>query len=222
MVHTGPIVVSMITKRLLQVAVALTPFWLAGSPADAQLFGPRQLGRPLARQPSPGIDGTVGTLRNQRFIRGNRRIRDFVGLDRRDRAGFVGIEQAESGQLIQSAVTSVPVTVPEGSGINQPMTPPAADQMYPPRLVVRFDHPARTSLTTQAQLDETLPIIGPRIAVSVVGQTAILRGEVSSEGQRRLAEALCLLEPGVSSVQNDLTVAAERSLPDPPGPDPNR
>ena len=208
-------------KRVFQVALALTVFWI-NSPADAQMFGQRQLGRPISRQPSPGIDGTVGTLRNQRFIRGNRRIRDFVGLDRFDRAGFVGIEQAEAGQVIQSAVTSVPVTVSESTSINQPITPPAADEMYAPRLVVQFDHPRRAVPTTQTQLSESLPAIAPEIEVSVVGRTAILRGQVASEGQRRVAEALCLLEPGVSYVQNDLTVAAGRTLPDPPRLGPGR
>lgn len=44
------------------------------------------------------------------------------------------------------------------------------------------------------------------IAVSVSGQVAILRGQVPSERELRLAESLIRLTPGVRDVQNELTV----------------
>jgi osmotically-inducible protein OsmY len=43
--------------------------------------------------------------------------------------------------------------------------------------------------------------------VQMSGGTAILQGEAPAERQRRLAERLLLLEPGVESVDNRITVA---------------
>lgn len=45
------------------------------------------------------------------------------------------------------------------------------------------------------------------IRVAMAGRTAILSGSVASEHDRKLAEGLALLEPGISAVQNDLVVA---------------
>lgn len=45
------------------------------------------------------------------------------------------------------------------------------------------------------------------IAVSAVGRTVVLRGTVATEQARSLAERVALLEPGVSEVRNELTVA---------------
>lgn len=65
------------------------------------------------------------------------------------------------------------------------------------------------------------------IAVTMVGRTAVLRGEVASSNQRDLVARLARLEPGVSDVRNELTVKSENStdqpssgpeLPDPFGP----
>ena len=39
------------------------------------------------------------------------------------------------------------------------------------------------------------------------GKTAILRGQVESEGDAKLAERVISLEPGVYAIQNELTVA---------------
>ena len=46
------------------------------------------------------------------------------------------------------------------------------------------------------------------VGVNVVGRTAILRGAVSSERDRRMSELLMRLEPGVSTIQNEIVVAA--------------
>ena len=46
------------------------------------------------------------------------------------------------------------------------------------------------------------------VGVNVVGRTAILRGAVSSERERRMSELLMRLEPGVSTIQNEIVVAA--------------
>jgi hypothetical protein len=46
------------------------------------------------------------------------------------------------------------------------------------------------------------------ISVSLEGRTAILRGTVATEADRRLAESLARLEPEVSAVQNELVVSS--------------
>jgi hypothetical protein len=51
------------------------------------------------------------------------------------------------------------------------------------------------------------------VNVSVQGGTVILRGTVSSEEDRALAAQMAMLEPSVSSVQNDLKVAVPAANP---------
>jgi hypothetical protein len=46
-----------------------------------------------------------------------------------------------------------------------------------------------------------------QLQVELAGRTAVLRGTVHSEHSRSLAERLAMLEPGVSAVRNELTVA---------------
>lgn len=45
------------------------------------------------------------------------------------------------------------------------------------------------------------------IGIVMEGRTAILTGEVASEQQRRMSELLIRLEPGVSQIDNRLTIA---------------
>lgn len=47
--------------------------------------------------------------------------------------------------------------------------------------------------------------VGP-IRVTLIGEQAILEGVVESEHARSLAERVALLEPGISQIQNDLTI----------------
>lgn len=56
---------------------------------------------------------------------------------------------------------------------------------------------------------ENLPGVQLQSPVSVVmeGRTAVLRGVVTSENDRDLVGRLALLEPGISEVRNELTVA---------------
>jgi hypothetical protein len=91
----------------------------------------------------------------------------------------------------------------------------------PPRVRVRlepaFDAPrppvGETALGIQARLNDTFAkraMTGATAQVS--GRTAILQGAVNNQHERALAEQLASLEPGVSQVQNLLTVA---SIPPP-------
>jgi osmotically-inducible protein OsmY len=51
------------------------------------------------------------------------------------------------------------------------------------------------------------------VNVSVLGGTAILRGTVNSDEDRALAAQMAMLEPSISSVQNELRVAAPAAHP---------
>lgn len=216
-------------KYLLLVATCAAAL-LSAARVDAQLFGNRPLGGTLSRRPSPGSAGqleameeigsmnsglgaSVGELTGtERFLRENRTRRDFVGSDLIDRQGFTGLIQGTPRGAIRSAITNLRPLVNEQ--INRVPPAPIARQPrpYAPRLVVGFDY----ALPTSAELAQTLERqvlrvpglqrLGP-IEVSVEGQTAILRGVVSSEHQRDVAEQVVLLEPGVRAIQNELVVA---------------
>jgi hypothetical protein len=169
----------------------------------------------------------VGSVRNQRFIRGNRAARNFVGSDRTETAEFVGVEQAGSGQVVRSAVSGLRGAADRSSSLNRPVPPTGPDQMYAPRLVVQFDHPPPASPQLRTGFAEQLAAIGSGIRVVMSGRTAILRGVVSSADDRALAAVLTSFEPGISAVENELRVAGDSAGPElpplpPPPPPPGR
>ena len=96
-------------------------------------------------------------------------------------------------------------------------------------MATTFDAPrppvGETALGIQTRLNDTFArraMTGA--AAQVSGRTAILQGAVSSDHERALAEQLASLEPGVSQVQNLLTVAptlppqSGTTAPTPPPP----
>ncbi len=192
--------------------------------ANAQLFGQRNLGESLSRRARPGSSGGegAGELRgNERFVRGNRSARDFVGSDMADTGRFVGVQQGRSRGTIRSAITNL--RPPRDQNVNQPQarrTPPTLP--YAPRLQLGFVAPALAPGVVAEGISERLVdalslrhSAGPmgHVQVSLQGRTAILQGEVASEHERALAEQLTLLEAGVSEVLNELTIVVE------PGPE---
>jgi osmotically-inducible protein OsmY len=73
-------------------------------------------------------------------------------------------------------------------------------------------------ITGQLNKVQGLSSVGP-INVSLVGQTAVLRGTVASEADRQLAEGLVRLAPSVQGVLNELEVASPGTTAEglPPG-----
>lgn len=210
---------------------------LSTLPAQAQLFGDRPLGGTLSRRPQPGstsqldaaaaasegmagnLGASVGELTGtERFLRSNRTRADFVGSDLIDRPGFIGSVQGNARGIIRSAITNLRPLVNEQ--INRLPPEPITRQArpYAPRYQVGFDYPLPASAEVEATLAQQLLRIpgmerlGP-IEVSVVGQTAILRGAVASDHQRDVAEQLVLLEPGIREVQNELYVGRPAGAP---------
>jgi len=89
---------------------------------------------------------------------------------------------------------------------------------YPPVLRLGFTMPAQDSLALSERLVGRLESLrqrsvgiglgaGSQLKVNVANRTAILRGKVATEHDRALAAQILMLEPGVSHVQNELTLA---------------
>lgn len=194
---------------------------------QAQMFGSQsRRGMPNAKlgTASSTADMAGTSLQgNERFLRRNRRASDFVGSDVRERKGFVGSQQSGAAPTQGPAVGRI-------FRPRAPVVPSAADPgahrgtaAYQPRLTLAFEVPQVApdafTATVARQLAAT-PGLHPsdRIEVSVADGIATLRGEVVSEHDRSLIEALLLLEPGISSVRNDLKVMPQqgRSGENPP------
>jgi osmotically-inducible protein OsmY len=181
------------------------------------MFGPRTFGRTLRPQPSPGVSGSVGVLRNQRFVRGNRQRTDFVGADRVDARQFVGLQQSGTAGAVRSAVAGL-AAGDTSTAVNQPRRSAPAQRPYDPRLEVGFAFPQSSAETVESRITRQLASRLPGIEVAVLERTAILRGVVASEEDRQLAELLAGFESGVSRVENQLRVVGSRGAPPPPPP----
>ena len=193
------------------------------------MFGSRSLGSSLSRRTPLGSSGVGAIGGSERYVRGNRRETNFVGVDSRDIRGFVGSQAGSSSGRIRSAVSGLRIeTAPDA---NRPgrQTSQSRTGMYRPRLSVDFGFPplsseqVSTNLTRQLEISLTRHLVSAfsidqirLIEVSLEGQKATLRGEVSSEREWKLAELLALFEPGISEVQNELIVKP----PAPPGEGP--
>ncbi len=94
----------------------------------------------------------------------------------------------------------------------------SAQTYFEPRIDVGFTVPLPQAAVVQASV--AAPWQSPGLSgrfggvkVSVQGDTVTLRGSVSSENDRLLAAQMAMLEPSVSSVRNELTVAVPAANP---------
>ena len=193
----------------------------AASPAQAQLFGARTVGKPLGSPLSQGgslnsnVAGSdVGTLTgNERFIRGNRSRRDFVGSDRGEQSGFVGIGQAIGVGRVRAATEGLRIEVTDTTRFNRPIPAQPTKGIYYPRLEIGFDIQQSTAISpAELAVDERLlarvvHVTGDTAQLTLVGRTAILRGTVQSAHDAELAEQLLSFEPGIDHVLNELSIA---------------
>lgn len=195
---------------------------LAVDVAGAQMFGPRNLGGTLSRRVGPGIN-SVGTLTGgERFIRGNRPEGDFVGTDTSDLDVFIGARHSQGGRRIRSAITGL--REPSGPEVNKQLNASAKTRMgiYQPRIRIGFNYVPRSPTELESDLSRRLTDrlarqdASRRITVTLEGRTAILQGEVASQRDAALAEAMARMEPGVSDVRNDLRPVAIAEPPEPP------
>ena len=70
----------------------------------------------------------------------------------------------------------------------------------------------------QQSLGQPVSVSMAADSTSEFGRTAILRGTVATDEDRRLAEQLVLLEPGVAKVQNEITVRPQPAAETVPQP----
>lgn len=175
-----------------------------------------------------GVDTSAGSVTgNERFVRGNRGAGDFVGGDSRDAAN--PFSSQSGGLSAQSAMSGLRTGQNGGNrGNNQGNNNQGMGGQFGnsrqqvklrPTLKVEFEHrpPAPQKLTTELAQRFNRPTSRIRVAtpldVQMEGQTVVLRGAVATEHDRDLAERLALLEPGISTVRNELTVASPKASP---------
>ncbi len=200
---------------------------LGSTDLHAQMFGrPRTLGQPLTNR-GRGTNTTanmdledVGQITgSERFLRENRGRASFVGADRSEGQSFVGSEQARTSGVIVSSTAGINPPPDRSNQINRPLPQPRRGQMYLPK--IRLELGDQTSGTARVAVDSVTARVQKsaqlasqyRIAVSVEGRTAILRGAVASENEKALAATLALFEPGISRVENQLSVQPDPFAP---------
>lgn len=142
----------------------------------------------------------------------------FVGRDAGDMQSVFNQLGRSSNQFMQQLNRTI------GGGNrnrqrNQQNQEENAELMVRVKLNVAFDHarpqPAAVASTVRARLNSILErrnIAAPD--VEIVGDAVVLRGTAASESERLVIEKLVSIEPGVSEVRNEMTVAG--SLPVPP------
>lgn len=209
-------------RRLLCLTALLTSCCTLQE-AHAQLFGARNVGNTITSPFAPGgrlgsnspaaIGPDVGLLDgSERFVRGNRSRRDFVGSDRTEQSGFVGASQAIGVGRVQSATEGLRIDATDVQRVNRPLPPQAAKGLYYPRLEIDFDVtrnlPSPLEEAANRRMHERIAAVTGSGALLVLeGRTAILRGTVPTQHAGDLAERLLSFEPGIDRVQNELRIA---------------
>lgn len=177
-------------------------------PGQAQMFGERSLG------------GTQGMLQgNERFLRGNRSRRDFVGADRVEQSSFVGAQQAIASGRVRSAVEGLAIEAINARRVNRPLPPLPTRGMYHPRLELdsSLSNDVDNDVSLRAaraysQLEERIRRVGgENVEILFSESTAILRGTVDSVRTAQVLAQLLLFEPGIDNVQNELVTISPAS-----------
>ena len=194
------------------------------------LFGNRSLGsgvnatqgnftgRNAATTRDPGeltLTNESGDLNTHaRFSRNNTQSRGFIGQN--GTSDILSQMQTAAGQMDPRAGDQGRRGLQERTDVNQANQGNQAanrQRVYRVSREVAFDVPRpagpamSSTLTQRFAATPNLKMLGA-VDVKVENQTAILRGAVGSDHDRALAARLALLEPGVSRVRNELTIAA--------------
>lgn len=193
---------------------------MSATPACAQLFGNRSVGQPISSPLSQGggldVSGgpAVGTAAgmldgSERFVRGNRSRRDFVGSNRGSQTGFVGSTQAIGVGRVPPATQGLRIPPSAAPQLNRPLPPQLSQGLYYPRLELGFSSPdtllaPAEVAASQRMLDRIYGVAGESVDLTIAGRTAILRGTVENARAAELAEQLLSFEPAIDQVQNEL------------------
>lgn len=202
-------------------------------------FGSRNLGGGLSAGQSSfsganrgkntvGQPGEVGGLQgNERFTRQGRAAGQFVGADGADTANMIGVMAGAQNAALQGLSRSLNNLNPN-QGKQEGNT--RAKKTVRAVRSVEFEYRApavavmNTNLGTRLTKSKAVAAQG-NLTVAMEGRTAVLTGTVANEHARDLAARLCLLEPGVSKVENRLTIPEDLTPPStpafaPPAPNP--
>ncbi len=158
--------------------------------------------------------GSMGNrlqINNTRFVRGNRNRQDFVGSNRSDQTGFVGSGQALGVGRVPTAAETLRLETTK-TKINRPLPPQPAKGMYYPRLEVDFGNERLQAEAIQEvaasrdMSDRVAQFSGGTVRVTLTGNTAILRGTVSSNRTSELLAQILSFEPGIDRIKNEIVV----------------
>jgi hypothetical protein len=155
----------------------------------------------------------AGNAQGQSIL-GNLGNAGFVGSDTQDallyRGGQAGQQQQQQqflnnlNQRMQSQQNRRQNTTQNGAGGNDMPQVQIS-------LRVGFQVPPATAAAVTRDLSVRVSrILNPIVSdpnLQIVGQTVTLRGTVASEEEKRLAETILSLQPGVTTVNNELVVA---------------
>ena len=189
---------------------------VAGTPGFANPPNPGGIpGGNAGGSASPGSNNPGGLARqDSRFIRGNRQRGDFVGSNRTDLTGFVGSTQAVGVGNAPSATSTLRIET-GSTRPNRPLGPLGKKGMYYPKLDLESLDQGEPELLSPAnqfgEIQERLRQQGnPGIQVGLESGVAVLRGEVATERDSELIEAMLGFEPGVDRIRNELRVRGAR------------
>ena len=197
------------------------------------MFGSRTLGSSFTPGRQSLFDanmslGGQGDLSSARFVRGNRQPGQLVGLDAQAMQNPVGAAQLGAGPGgwsqpggFNSSMTfqggNYPGWMRNRGRDNQGGQKTAGQSTSSIRTSFHaaFDYPESTSEKLSTSLVRRLKKFQAQapIQVEVRGRTAILRGVVTTEHDRVLAEQMARLEPGIEAVKNEVVVAGPMLRP---------
>lgn len=202
-----------------------------GSTTGSGTFGSRSLGSSIQPRQSSfgggrqqgggntgvGQPGEVGQLQgNERFTRQGRAAGAFVGADTTDATSMLGVIAGAQMANFQGGGGN------RGQNQNQNQnqlggntrTTRTVRAVRSVEFVYAAPQPAKLGMDLSRRLTNMKALeTRTGVNVSIEGRTAVLKGVVPSPHARELAERLCLLEPGVSAVRNELTLPEQLSLP---------
>jgi hypothetical protein len=149
----------------------------------------------------------------------------FIGRDASDMQAVFSSLGRNSDRFFQQLNRSMGAG--RGRQGNQGNQPQEQNQRPPVHIQLRvaFDYPRPTPTAVGYDLRNRLEKVladhdVKQPDVIVDGRTAILRGTAASESERLVLENLVRLEPGVSVVANQMTLATDTATePEPPGPE---
>ena len=177
--------------------------------AEAQLFGPRDIGRNARGQQLTGMESAGSVGANRRFVRGQRAVNDFVGSDRDDAAAFVGNIQSTNDGVVTDSVAGLreQATVRVNRARVRKTTGLYAARLSP---TIAMHLPGHGNFTERPAISVALSSLseqrGFQISLSPTQRSVVLTGTVPTKHDRKIAELLVMFEPGLESVKNDLQV----------------